>query len=181
MVGGLGIKVDGVLMVLAIFALSFVPGCRFETNGGPVGSNQEAVPAPSVSIAELCERVKDIQLLPHKDEPVEDATYNALLSEKERVIPCLIRKISDKTLMDDPRQAPRVGKVTVGDVAFFLVVDFGNADFVGLLPAEVKKAYEREGVYGYFRLIDENDHRKKLQDAAIAWYEKKYGRRLPQE
>lgn len=172
-----GIKVDVVLMVLALLS---VPACRVETDSGPVGSNEEAVQAPSVSIAELCERLKDIKLLPHKDEPVEDAAYNALLAEKERVTPCLIRKISDKTLMDDPRQAPRVGKVTVGDVAFFVVVDFGNADFVGLLPAEVKKAYELEGVYGYFRLIDESDNRKKLQQAAIAWYEKKYGP-LPHE
>jgi hypothetical protein len=69
--------------------------------------------------------------------------------------------------------------VSVGDVAFFLVVRLGKADFVELLPAEVKKAYEREGVYGYFRLIDENNNRQKLQDAAIKWYEQKYGRSLP--
>lgn len=175
------IEIDGVFIALIILALSSVPGCQFETNGGAVRSKQEAVRAPLVSNAELCERVRDIKLLPHKDEPVADVAYNALQAERERVIPCLIRKITDETLMDDPRQAPKVGGVSVGDVAFFLVVDFGNADFVGLLPAEVKKAYEREGVYGYFRLIDENGNRKQLQEAAIAWYEKKYGRRLPHE
>jgi hypothetical protein len=134
-----------------------------------------AQPAPA-DVALLCERTKDIKLLPHKDEPVDDPAFNALLAAGDAVIPCLIRKISDETVMDDPRQAPKVGKLSVGDVAFFLVVRLGKADFVELLPAEVKKAYDREGVYGYFRLIDENNNRHKLQDAVIKWYEKKYGR-----
>ena len=51
--------------------------------------------------------------------------------------------------------------------------------FVKLFPPEVRKANEGEGIYGYFRHIDENNNRKKLQDVAVQRYGKKYGRNLP--
>jgi hypothetical protein len=127
-------------------------------------------------VAALCESIKDIEILPMKDEPVPDPVYNALISAGEDAIPCLIRKITDKTTMKDPRQAPTVRHVLVGDTAFFVLVDVAKIDFVELLPPDVRKAYEGDqGVYGYFKLINENDNRKKLQDAAVKWYEKKYG------
>ena len=124
----------------------------------------------------------DIEVLPLKDEPVPDPAYNALISAGEDAIPCLIRKITDETVMKDPRSAPKVGNVLVGDTAFFVFADIAKinqVEFVGMLPPDVQKAYEREGVYGYFRLINENNNRRKLQDAAVKWYEKRYGRSLP--
>ena len=115
-----------------------------------------------------------------KDEAVPDPAYNALISAGEEAIPCLIRKITDETRMKDPRQAPTVRFVLVGDTAFFLLVRVANIDFVELMPPDVRKAYEGDqGIYGYFKYINENNNRKKLQDAAVKWYEKKYGRSLP--
>lgn len=129
----------------------------------------------------LCEQIKNIEMLPHKKEPVADAAYNAIASAGEDVIPCLIGKITDETMMKDPRSVPKVGNVAVGDTAFFLLADVAKIDqagFVALLPPDVRKAYEGdEGIYGYFRLIDENNNRQKLQAAAVKWYENKYGRR----
>lgn len=137
----------------------------------------------SSSIASPCESIKDIEVLPFKDEPVPDPAYNTLVAAGDTAIPCLIRKITDETVMKDPRQAPKVGNVAVGDTAFFVlarVAKIDQAGFVELLPPEVRKAYEGgEGINGYFRYINENDNRKKLQDAAVKWYEKKYGRSLP--
>ena len=80
--------------------------------------------------------------------------------------------------MRDPRTAPTVGQVAVGDVAYFLLVRFTKLDFNELLPVEVREKYAAHGVYGYFRYIDENDNRRKLQEAAYTWYEKKYNRNL---
>ena len=139
--------------------------------------------APSSrNVASLCESVKDIEILPMKDEPVADPAYNALISAGEDAIPCLIQKITDETVMKDPRPAPKVGNVAVGDTAFFVLLDVGKIDqtgFLELLPPDVRRAYDEEGVYGYFRLIDEDNNRQKLQDAATKWYEKRYGRRIP--
>ncbi|HEU4712226.1 MAG TPA: hypothetical protein VFS76_11705, partial [Pyrinomonadaceae bacterium] len=53
-----------------------------------------------------------------------------------------------------------------------------QAGFLELLPPDVRKAYDEEGVYGYFRLIDEDNNRQKLQAAATQWYEKRYGRKF---
>jgi len=143
--------------------------------------NVSCDPPSSRNVAALCDSIKDIEILPMKDEPVPDPAYNALISAGEDAIPCLIRKITDETMMKDPRSAPKVGNVTVGDTAFFVLVRIGKIDqagFLELLPPDVRKAYDEEGVYGYFRLIDEDNNRQKLQDAATQWYEKRYGREL---
>lgn len=145
-------------------------------------SNVSCDPPPTRNVASLCEFIKDIEMLPHKDEPVADPAYNALISAGEEAIPCLIQKIRDETPMKDPRSAPKVGNVAIGDTAFFVLLDVGKIDqtgFLELLPPDVRKAYDEEGVYGYFRLIDEDNNRQKLQAAATQWYEKRYGRTLP--
>lgn len=158
----------------------FVVACHLQVHseGRPT---QQVTPKPSPrDVASLCEAIKDIEILPMKDEVVPDPAYNALVTAGEDAIPCLIRKISDETVMKDPRQAPTVRKVLVGDTAFFVLVRIAKLNFVELLPPDVRKAYEGgEGVYGYFRRIDEDNNRKKLQDAAVKWYEEKYGHSLP--
>jgi hypothetical protein len=143
---------------------------------------RSASPAPR-DVTQLCEDLKKIEVTSFKGEPVNDPAYNALVSAGEEAIPCLIKKISDETRMKDPRQVPNYGTVAVGDTAFFVLDDIGKMDqatFLELLPPEVRKAYEGgQGMDGYFMYIDENNNRKKLQDAAVKWYEKKYGRSLP--
>ena len=144
--------------------------------------NVSCDPPPTRNVDLLCESLKDIEMLPHKDEPVADPAYNTLISAGEDALPCLIQKITDETMMKDPRSAPKVGNVAVGDTAFFVLLDVGKIDqagFLELLPPEVRKAYDEEGVNGYFRLIDEDNNRQKLQAAATRWYEKRYGRTLP--
>ena len=84
--------------------------------------------------------------------------------------------------MKDPRSEPKVESVAVGDTAFFVLHDLIKIDqamFLELLPPDVRKAYENDGIYSYFDQIDENGNRKKLQEAAVKWYEKKYGLSLP--
>jgi hypothetical protein len=150
----------------------------FQSGGGP---KTEVTPPNPTDVDSLCKRIVDIKLLPHKDEPVDDPAYNSLSSAAERAIPCLIKNITDTTVMKDPRQAPKVTGVRVGDVAYFLFVRFEKLDFVELLPRDVKEKYASDGVYGYFEQIDERNNRQKLQESAYKWYEQKYGRNLRKE
>ena len=169
---------------LLVPPLMFFAACHSQVHS-EVRPRQLEAPSPSPSprdVASLCESIKDIEVLPVKYEPVPDPAYNALISAGEDAIPCLIRKLSDTTRMKDPRSEPKVESVAVGDTAFFVLLDLIKIDqamFLELLPPDVRKAYENDGIYGYFDQIDENGNRKKLQDAAVKWYENKYGRSLP--
>lgn len=171
----------GLLIAALIFVLSLATSCGSSFHANSVTPKFEATPPPVINVDSLCDRIVDIKILPHKDEPVDDPAYNALLGAGEKAIPCLIRKITDKTVMTDPRQAPKVTGVRVGDVAYFLFVDFGKLDFVELLPPDARKKYARDGVYGYFEQIDEGNNRKNLQESAFKWYEQEYGRNLRKE
>lgn len=167
---------------LAVPVLAFILACHTQVNSEKPSLQQKASSTSPRDAASLCDSIKEIGVLPIKDEAVPDPAYNALASAGEYAIPCLIHKITDKTKMKDPRKAPTVGMVAVGDTAFFVLIDVAKIDqagFLELLPPEIRKAYEREGIYSYFRLIDEDHNRQKLQDAAVKWYEKKYGRSLP--
>ena len=171
---------QGVAVWLVVGVLTFNVACDTQVRSEVRPAQKEAPATSSRDVVALCDSIKDIEMLPMKDEAVPDPAYNALISAGEEAIPCLIRKITDETRMKDPRQAPTVRFVLVGDTAFFLLVRVANIDFVELMPPDVRKVYEGDqGIYGYFKYINENNNRKKLQDAAAKWYEKKYGRSLP--
>ncbi len=90
------------------------------------------------------------------------------------VVPCLIDKVTDTTTMRDPRSEPGFPdvEVTVGDIAFFLLVDIIKINFTEPLPSDVRKQYEESGVYAYFKFVKNPGNRKKLQDNLRAWYQK---------
>jgi hypothetical protein len=171
-------------IAFVILALTSLTGCKSQTHSEVIPTKKEtSQPQPKQEdLALLCERLKEIKILPLKDEPGDDPVFNALLAAGDDVVPCLIRKITDETEMPDPRQAPRVDAISVGDVAFFSLLHLGKAnlsELLELLPPEIQKAHKAEGVYGYFRTIDKHNNRKKFQAALTKWYEKKYGRSLP--
>lgn len=168
------------LITILVVVLSSAASCASSFHSASVPKTEASPPHP-IDVDSLCERIVDIKILPHKDEPVDDPAYNALLDAGEKAIPCLITKITDTTAMQDPRQAPKVTGVRVGDVAYFLFVDLGKLDFVELLPPDAQKGYARDGVYGYFEHINERNNRQELQEAAYKWYEHKYGRNLRKE
>jgi hypothetical protein len=172
-----------IALLLVVPALALIVACHTQVYSERRSTPQES-PSPSpADVAKLCESIKDIEILPFKDRPVADPAYNALAAAGEDAIPCLIKKITDETVMKDPRPVPKAGNVAVGDTAFFALTQIAKIDqstYLELLPPEVRKAYEGgQGMDGYFRHIDENNNRQKLQDAAVKWYEKKYGHSLP--
>src|SRR5205807_311381 len=98
---------------------------------------------------ELCNRISEINTLPMKGEKGEDAVYDAFMVAGDKVVPCLIEKVTDATKMRDPRSEPGFPdvEVTVGDIAFFLLVDITKINFTEPLPSDVRKQYEESGVY----------------------------------
>jgi hypothetical protein len=117
-----------------------------------------------------CDRVTAIKQLPYGRESGVDAAYDALIQSGSKAIPCLIEKITDKTIMPDPR-CPTISQATkVGDVAYFLLIEITNLNFVELLPAEVQQKYKTKGVYAYHEFIDRKGKRKQLQSKFREWY-----------
>lgn len=171
--------VPRITLWLLVILSTFLLGCSGQVRPEAPAPEVKATPVSS-DPATLCESIRTIEVLPNKDEPVPDPVYNGLIAAGENAIPCLIRKITDQTPMKDPRSAPKVGFVSVGDTAFFVLVGMTKINFADLLPPDVRRAYESdEGVYGYFRTINQGDNRQQLQAAAVKWYEKKYRRSLP--
>lgn len=137
---------------------------------------------PSLSgtgdIETLCDKLVEIKVLPHKDEPIDDPAYNALIGAGEKAIPCLIRRITDTSSMPDPRTAPGYTGIDnkVGDVALWVLGDITKVDFIQFLPSQVQEDFKEEGVLAYFRYVRKNEHRRVLQSKLNEWYRRKYGR-----
>ena len=119
-----------------------------------------------------CDRVSEIRLMPFKDEPVDDAAYNALIAAGEAAVPCLIGKVTDARKMRDPRTVPGyVGLETrVGDVALFVLLDIAKLDFDTILPARVYRDYQDEGMYAYFKFVRKRQNREWLRRRLESWY-----------
>ena len=120
----------------------------------------------------LCDRVSQIKHIPHKEEPVDDAAYNAFIKAGRAALPCLIAKVTDTRKMHDPRSAPGyVGiKTRVGDVAYFMLVRIAKIGFTEMLPDEVQENYRAEGVYAYFKFVQKKLNREWLQRRLEIWY-----------
>lgn len=122
----------------------------------------------------LCARLALIKELPYSYEEMGvDSNYDALYQAGEAVIPCLIDKITDTTVMADPR-CPRISEDTkVGDVAYFVLVGITKIKFEEMLPASVQKKYLAEGVYAYHSYIDGDGARAELQSKLRDRYKQK--------
>jgi hypothetical protein len=114
----------------------------------------------------LCDQVSQIKVLPFKGEKGKDTAYDSLITAGDSVVPCLIDKIADTSPMPDPRETPKFADTRVGDIAYFVFTDITKIDFVAPLPPEVRRDYEDDGVYAYFRFVEKPENRKKLQQAS---------------
>jgi hypothetical protein len=90
-----------------------------------------------------------------------------------KVVPCLIDRVTDATKMRDPRQEPGFldVEIRIGDIAYFLLTDITKIDFTESLPPQFQSEYKHEGVYAYFRYVKKAENRRKLQERLRAWYE----------
>lgn len=120
----------------------------------------------------LCSRVAEIKELTDKVESGVDATYDELKKAGKTLVPCLIEKITDTTIMKDPRCPTISGETKVGDVAYFVLVQITKIGFTELLPADVQEKYKTNGVYAYHDYIERKGKRKELQSKLREWYRK---------
>jgi hypothetical protein len=127
----------------------------------------------SADIRALCSRLAEIKTLPIKGEPGIDAAYDSLVGAGDAVVPCLIQKITNLTPIRDPR-CLFSERTTVGDIAYFVLVHITKLDFAELLPAEVQKEIQTNGVYAFHDYIRRKGARSQLQFKVREWYRRKH-------
>ena len=92
----------------------------------------------------------------------------------DSALPLLIDKISDTTRMRDPRQSPIYENIRVGDIAYFIFIEISNKNFDFIFSEDLKKDYKKEGVYAYFRFVQNYQNRIKLKKKLREWYNSNY-------
>jgi hypothetical protein len=133
---------------------------------------------PSQSSSELealCKSLSEIKKLPFKGEAIDDEVYNKIIKQGDKIVPCLIEKITNTAKMRDPRTAPTYPNFKVGDLAFFLLLEVTKTPLEQMLPDAVKRQIKDEGIYAYFRYVERFGNRNTLQENWKAWL-KKQGR-----
>lgn len=114
----------------------------------------------------LCNKLNAVKLIPYSPKEVaDDPIYNGLYEKGVEAIPCLIDKITDTNLMEDPRTAPHINDFRVGDAAVFILLMITEEKWQPetMLSPEYAKLWKTEGVYAYFDYVENPANRKKLQ------------------
>jgi hypothetical protein len=127
----------------------------------------------SADARRICNRIAEIKTLPMKGEPGIDAAYDAIVGAGEAVVPCLIQNITNVTPVRDSR-CLFSEKTSVGDIAYFVLVDITKLDFAELLPVAVQKKIQSNGVYAYHDYIRRKGARSQLQFKVREWYRRKH-------
>lgn len=124
----------------------------------------------SVETADLlCGKLNELKRMPFKDKIAGDIVYDSLIAKGKEAIPCLIEKITDTTLMEDPREAPHIQDFKVGDAAVFMLHRITEKPLEDILPDDIKKYWETEGVYAYFNYVENPKNRKKIKVLWESW------------
>lgn len=119
-----------------------------------------------VTANEICSQLKYLKRLPnHYDNVSDDPVYNQFLSNRDQVIPCLIDKITDTTLMEDPSPGPTVDNYRVGDAAMFVLLLITKEKWQPetMFPPKYAELWKTEGVYAYYGYVEQPANRQKLQ------------------
>lgn len=161
----------------------------------PAGSEPPATPEPqptkfvvpaeflNATPEQLCNRLSEIKVLPHKDPNDTDPIYEALIAKGPNAYPCLLEKITDRTRMPDPRQAPIWQHYAVGDTAVFILVRSigGENDRLReellkeMLPPRYREEWTTNGVYAYFNYVSKSKNRSALQSWWKNWLNENKG------
>lgn len=147
-----------VVVVIALFRVGTCTG-------------QKPTPSPAFQMegSNLCAKLNQVTHIPFQGEPVNDPIYNKIAANRQAVIPCLIEQITNETKMPDPRSEPVASNFKVGDLAFFLLIDFTGVQFEEMLPPDVRVRLNSEGVYAYFQYVSTPGNRVKLKGKWQKW------------
>lgn len=175
------LSLSGIIVSIAL--LSFATGCTQER----VTAQPTSIPNPALSRInlaalsndkedprKLCNRISELKLIPfHSDSRGQDPLYDEIMNARDAVVPCLIERVTDTKVMTDPRETTKRNGTTVGDVAFFLLVEIGF-DIRSFLPQEVQKEYDVMGIDSFTAYAQKPEHRKELQEKLLDWYHRAY-------
>ena len=169
----------GASVALATLALA---ACNeAEAPHDPVALSVPAAPAPlpepdPAPVAVPTTVVVDLEGTPCSDlaairdpptmvgKPVDDPAYTALKAQADVAVPCLLDAMVSAEPLDDAQRIPgHAADFTVGDLAFFLLIDFGFVDFARALPPDVSQATLTRGPFAYFDWIVLPGNRERLQ------------------
>lgn len=130
-------------------------------------------------VESLCNRLHEIEKIPHKDPNETDPIFEALIAKGKEAMPCLVEKITDETPMHDPRQSVIWQHYKVGDTAVFMLLRIAHEDEIlrvellqEMLPEEYRKEWKTNGVYAYFNYVSESKNRQELQRWWQNWMKK---------
>lgn len=153
-----------------IVVLARNPGTTPSENGGAALSATATV-SSTHQRENPCNRISDVRVLPADRDIKKDEIYAAFMKGGSRTVLCLIRSMSDTTLMPDPRETVKWPDVTVGDVAFFLLRDWAKRDFVESFPTAMQEELRTSGITAYHRYMKKVENRKALQQNVYGWYQ----------
>lgn len=174
-------KVMSLMLMNYLLVVSVLAGaCRSEISSLQSKSNstQNLVEAPQPtetieinSVESLCSRLAELKHIPsYPGEASEDTIYNGFMKTGKKAIPCLIDKITDSTVIDDPMDAPHVQGFTVGDAAVFLLLYITKMQWKPdeMFPPEYARRWKDDGIYAYFAYTEKAENRKAFQ----LWWKK---------
>jgi len=125
---------------------------------------------------ELCKRLRELKKIPYEENKVAgDPIYDGLMSQGRKAIPCLIEKVTDPRVIEDPREGdPHIHGFTVGDAAVFLLMNITGVDEhpEAMLPPEFAKQWTSQGIYSYFAYVEKPHNRLALQNWWRNWAKK---------
>jgi hypothetical protein len=168
-------NMQNMLKVCLIFGSIFINGCRaavtsqnIENSNSNVNYAQNTPPKVLTDEPQLlCDKLQGLKKIPYDSaEKGGDPVYDELLSNGSKVIPCLVEKITDTTVIADPREGdPHIHGFTVGDAAVFtlLIITKQDKHPEKMLPQEAAKNWKTEGIYAYFDFVSESKNRATIQ------------------
>lgn len=167
-----------ILVSICLLLSTSIISCKSTRSGAHAEDDAgvQAIPYPQATASpvaadaeELCERLAELKVIPYwPGEVAGDPIYDGLVNAGNGAIPCLVNKITDTTLMDDPRTAPKIQDFTVGDAAVFMLLYITEEPWQPetMFPPKFAELWKTEGVYAYFEFVKKPENRKKIQ----AWW-----------
>ncbi|MEO8648461.1 MAG: hypothetical protein ABI539_04775 [Acidobacteriota bacterium] len=121
-------------------------------------------------------RLSELKKIPYEDgEFADDPIYDGLMSRGVKAVPCLIERVVDTQVIDDPREGdPHIHGFTVGDAAVFMLMNITGVDEhpEAMLPPKFAKQWDDQGIYSYFSYVEKVRNRKDLQSWWRTWSRK---------
>lgn len=116
----------------------------------------------------LCDHLAELKKMPWEVGEISgDAVYDAIRRKHYDTLPCLVDKITDMHLAENPTGAPFMAGLTyrVGDTAVLMLMDYGNMYWPrGMLSKKYEDMFQDEGMFAYYYYVHQvPGSRKRIQ------------------